>query len=186
MADKAKKDGLNIYILSAFRDFEYQKNIWEAKFSGKRKVKGLEFNNKDYTDKQIVLKILEYSSMPGASRHHWGTDFDISFSNKNYSLNNQLYESGEGKKLYLWLSKNAIKFGFCQPYKDSPESRSKEYNLGYFEEKWHWSYKPIAVKYQNLFKKNMAFLKPKDFSGDLEVKDIYPQYILNIHNDCLN
>ncbi|NJK84501.1 MAG: M15 family metallopeptidase [Saprospiraceae bacterium] len=39
-----------------------------------------------------ALKILKYSSMPGTSRHHWGTDIDLN------SFSNSYFEQGEGKK----------------------------------------------------------------------------------------
>ena len=63
------------------------------------------------TPEQIINLILEYSSAPGTSRHHWGTDMDINALQNDYFSN-----KGNGAFLYEWLQKNAAKFGFCQPY----------------------------------------------------------------------
>ncbi|MDH5720321.1 MAG: M15 family metallopeptidase [Spirochaetia bacterium] len=187
MAEAAKKDSINIYILSATRDFNAQKSIWEAKFNGQRKVGGKNLKKSIINKKDRALKILEYSSMPGTSRHHWGTDFDIAYSNKNYSkaLTNEAYESAEGKALYLWLEKNAHKYGFCQPYQDSPEKRNSNIKRGYFEEKWHWSYVPLAKKYLILYKNNKDLFKPVGFEGDSFSEEFYMDFVLNISGDCL-
>jgi D-alanyl-D-alanine carboxypeptidase len=58
----------------------------------------------------INYDIMNYSAMPQASRHHWGTDVDIN------SVEPEYFESGQGLKEYTWLQENAWKFGFCQPY----------------------------------------------------------------------
>ena len=52
-------------------------------------------------------------------------------------------------------------------------------------EKWHWSYRPLALKYFKKYKENMSKLKPKGFVGsDVGVK-LYRDYILNVHFECL-
>jgi LAS superfamily LD-carboxypeptidase LdcB len=79
-------------------------------------------------------EILKYSSMPGTSRHHWGTDFDIN------KLTNSYYESGDGKIILDWLTAHASHYGFARPY---TAGRSG----GYQEERWHWSYLPLSRKF---------------------------------------
>ena len=82
-----------------------------------------------------ALDILRYSSMPGSSRHHWGTDVDV------YSLDPERFESGEGAQVLAWLRKHAGNFGFVEVYTaDSLRS-------GYQPEAWHWSYLPLAGPY---------------------------------------
>jgi zinc D-Ala-D-Ala carboxypeptidase len=125
MADAANKDGFRLSVLSATRNFKYQKGIWERKWKA---AKG--------TDTEKALYILQYSSMPGTSRHHWGTDFDIN------SLEPSWWETAEGKKLYTWLKANAKRFGFFQPY----DKENNERLSGYRDEKWHWSYFPLSNK----------------------------------------
>ncbi len=106
-------------------------SIWESKWRGHTPVGGARLNETIVDSAARSLKILEFSSMPGTSRHHWGTDFDLQ------ALDNGYYESGAGRTLYLWLIANAHSYGFCQPY---TAGRS----AGYLEEKWHWSYMPLA------------------------------------------
>ena len=65
--------------------------------------------------------------MPGTSRHHWGTDIDMT------DMSVAFYNTRKGKKMYDWMSKNAAKFGFYQPFNANRKD-------GYQEEKWHWSY----------------------------------------------
>ena len=187
MAKAAKKDGVELYVLSATRNYYAQKSIWEAKYAGKRKSNGINLK-KSYPDQQArTYKILEYSSMPGTSRHHWGTDIDISFRKNNSSgmLINRTYESGKGKKVYDWMVNNASRFGFCQPYKGDPKKRTNgAYQLGYQEEKWHWTYTPLASQYLSKYKKLQKRLLPEGFSGTRFGRKIFLQYVLNINDAC--
>jgi len=80
-------------------------------------------------------EILGASSAPGISRHHWGTDFDL------FGLNPQEFTSGHRRAdEYAWMEAHAVDFGFFQPY--ATAVRTDGY--GYMEERWHWSYYPIA------------------------------------------
>ncbi|MFK7810169.1 MAG: M15 family metallopeptidase, partial [Saprospiraceae bacterium] len=136
MAAAAKKDGVTFIIKSATRNFARQKVIWEGKWNGTRLLEGGLNAKKLFPDpNKRAFKILEYSSMPGTSRHHWGTDFDVN------NFTNAYFEKGKGLKEYEWLVAHAQEYGFCQPY----TPKGKERPDGYNEEKWHWSYLPIAV-----------------------------------------
>ena len=90
------------------------------------------------TDDERQMEILEASSAPGISRHHWGTDFDI------FSVEPSEWEtSGPSKHFadeYSWLLSNASMYGFIQSF--TPLSSFRR--LGYMEERWHWSYWPVA------------------------------------------
>jgi LAS superfamily LD-carboxypeptidase LdcB len=86
-----------------------------------------------WSEFEKATDILTYSSMPGTSRHHWGTDLDLN------SLDNSYFESGEGKRVYDFLSRCAEEYGFFQVYTSKDGGRT-----GYEEEKWHWSYMPTA------------------------------------------
>ena len=90
--------------------------------------------------------------MPGTSRHHWETDVDIN------SLELAYWESEEGVKVYNWLVENGSKFGFFQPFKHSE-------NMGYLEEKWHWSYSPLANYYYDAYLKLIDYKDIKGFKG---------------------
>ncbi|MDH4263366.1 MAG: M15 family metallopeptidase [Spirochaetia bacterium] len=185
MAQAAQKNGFKIYINSAIRDFNSQKYIWESKFNGQRLVEGQDLKKTYPNEITRVLKILEYSSMPGTSRHHWGTDIDLGYNkNINQMLTNSAFESGEGLKFYSWMEKNAAKYGFCQPYKESPEKRNSNLKYGYHEEKWHWSYKPLSAKYFKIYRDQAKKLVPKGFAGSSYGENFYMDYVQNIHKDC--
>ena len=83
MHSAAKQQGITLKILSAARSFYHQKSIWEAKWNGKRRVGGIRNIKRTIKNPtKRARKILEYSSMPGSSRHHWGTDIDLNSFNK--------------------------------------------------------------------------------------------------------
>lgn len=171
-----KKDHPNIqlYITSATRPFISQKGIWEAKFNGSRKVGGKDLSKTIPDHKERSRKILQYSSMPSTSRHHWGTDLDIN------SLNPAYYTYGEGKIIYDWFEKNAAKYGFCQPYKNYEERKG-----GYFDEPWHWTYTPLAK--QLLSDWNRYYDEGKinaSFAGSKAAYNLAPEYVNTINPDC--
>jgi LAS superfamily LD-carboxypeptidase LdcB len=133
MAEAAKKDGVNLYIISATRNFHSQKTIWENKWNGNTMVEGKNLTTVENLEERAKL-ILLYSSMPSTSRHHWGTDMDLN------SLNNDYFLKGDGLRIYEWLTAHAASFGFCQPYTTKADGK----RTGYEEEKWHWSYLPLS------------------------------------------
>ena len=161
---------IKLTLISSFRSFSHQKRIWERKFNSEKKKKK--------TDKQIIDWILQYSSAPSTSRHHWGTDIDLN------SLENSYFETGKGKKIYEWLQKNASKYGFCQPY----NVLSKRENKGYNEEKWHWSYFPLAKQLQNEWKKQYLAKKlnfDNKFNGSEILQKKVLNYVTSINKDCI-
>ncbi|MDC1161818.1 M15 family metallopeptidase [Tenacibaculum sp.] len=151
MCMKANEMGVKLLALSGARSFKYQKDIWERKWDASDSFHPI--------DK--AFEVLEYTAIPGTSRHHWGTDIDVN------SLSNRYFEVGDGRKIYRWLKKNAHKFGFYQVYGDKKEKRT-----GYAEEKWHWSYLPTAEQYLSFFNKRIDYDDLKGFKGDTLVKPL--------------
>lgn len=172
----AQKDGVKLVIKSATRNFAYQRGIWEGKWTGARKVDGQNLSRSIPDPATRALKILENSSMPGSSRHHWGTDIDLN------SFNNSYFRSGKGKKEYDWLVANAGTFGFCQPYTAKGAGR----NTGYNEERWHWTYMPVSQRYTQ---DAGMYLNDALFSG-FQGAETAPQikivenYVLGINSGC--
>ena len=178
MHEKASEDGLKLVIRSAARNYEYQKGIWEKKWDGRLLLEGgINAANSFPDPKERAVKILEYSAMPGTSRHHWGTDLDFN------SFNNEWFSTGEGKKIYDWLVANAGEFGFCQTYTIKDSSRP----FGYNEEKWHWSYFPVSSKLTAFAKENFSVEMIHGFKGDETTEQIkvLDHYILGINQDCI-
>jgi zinc D-Ala-D-Ala carboxypeptidase len=153
MAYAANKEKVKLQIISSTRNFISQKRIWEAKWKGTTKVDGKDLTTvADPTERAKI--ILKYSSMPGTSRHHWGTDVDLN------SLENGYFASGEGLRIYKWLEKHALEYGFCQPYTSKDAGRT-----GYEEEKWHWSYMPLAKGFLEEYIKQIQYADIKGFEG---------------------
>lgn len=176
MHDAAKKEGISLIIRSATRNFEYQKSIWERKWKGATKLEGNLDASKIKSDTARALAILRYSSMPGTSRHHWGTDIDLN------AFNNAYFETGEGQKEYSWLLAHASQYGFCQPY----TAKGPERPFGYNEEKWHWSYIPVSRELLKYASTSMNNSMIKGFHG-AEVAgtiDVVARYVLGVHRHC--
>ncbi len=172
MYDAMKKDmpAVKFWVQSSTRNWNTQKSIWT------RRWHEIAMREKKAKASDIVAAILRSSSMPGTSRHHWGTDFDINI------LKNDYYRKGNGALVYQWLKKHAAAFGFCQPY---TAGRS----AGYVEERWHWSYMPLAMVYQKkwneLFSKHPdSILQGDGFIGDRTAVAIAPVYVNSIDASC--
>ncbi|MBR5238413.1 MAG: M15 family metallopeptidase [Paludibacteraceae bacterium] len=139
MRDSALCDGITLTIVSATRNFDRQRQIWERKWQ-----------NTQGNDSNKIRQIMRYSSMPGTSRHHWGTDLDF------ISVETDYWTHGEGLRIYQWLCANAHKFGFFQPYTSDPT------RTGYAEERWHWSYAPLSKPYLEAYQQQIT---PSDITG---------------------
>jgi len=144
MHAKAKTDGISLKIISGTRNFDEQKAIWERKWK--------KYENLNPFDR--AQKILEYSSMPSTSRHHWGTDIDLN------SFTNSYFESGSGAQAYAWLSEHANSYGFYQVYTEKNKGRT-----GYNLERWHWSYLPLASTYLEYYNAHISYSDISDFKG---------------------
>ena len=159
-----------LWVQSSTRNFYVQKSIWE------RRWREYAAANPKAADGEIARLILRYSSMPGTSRHHWGTDFDLNV------LQNGYYEKGQGAVLYIWLTRNAGRFGFCQPYTAGRKD-------GYQEERWHWSHVPLAARFQEqwnaLFSKDPSLLRTgADFRGSASSLPLAPVYVNAVNSAC--
>ena len=165
MATAAEKDSILLTIISATRNFEYQKQIWENKWKNLATTKAANHTK--------ATKIMEYSAMPGASRHHWGSDIDLN------NLDNRFFDNGEGKKIYTWLKTHAAAYNFCQPYTPNRPT-------GYKEERWHWSYMPIAKACTQFAKTHLKDAQITGFSGapSAQKLEIVKNYVLSINPDC--
>ena len=169
MREAAEKDGISLNIVSGTRNFYAQKNIWERKYK-KYKKEGI-------TDQEVIQKIMLWSSMPSTSRHHWGTDIDINGFDKYFDGTNE-----KANKEYEWLAKNAPKFGFCQVYSEKKEEGR---TTGYNEEKWHWSYMPIANQLLEDYRKLITYSDITDFSSSdfAEELNIIEEFVFGIKCD---
>ncbi len=177
MYEAAMADGIRLKIASATRNFDYQSELWNNKWTGSRIVDGMDLSVSFPDGLERFKKILEYSAAPGASRHHWGTDIDINGAEPAY------FNTQKGIAEYEWMVKNAPSFGFCQTYTLKGSSRPNGYN----EEKWHWSYLPLS---RDFTKQYIRLIKNEDirgFLGDENVPKInlIKDYVASINPECL-
>ncbi len=176
MYEAAAKDGIILTVLSSTRTFSDQKTIWENKWSGKTKVNGQDLSETIKDPSVRARAIMHYSSMPGTSRHHWGTEVDL------VNLNKEYFDTPAGRKVYLWLHDHAHEFGFCQPYTEKNEKRPD----GYEEEKWHWSYMPLSAVFYSSYIEKISYSDITGFTGSAYAKDVraIESYVKGINGEC--
>ncbi len=176
MHDAALQSGIKLIIISATRNFNSQKYIWERKWSGNTLVDGKNLAKTEIDPVERARIILRFSSMPGTSRHHWGTDIDLN------SLNNDYFITEKGKEIYTWLIENAPDYGFCQTYNPKGSLRT----TGYEEEKWHWSYLPLAGPFLKQYTQKVRYDDIKGFLGWETAKAlrVIEDYVLSINKNC--
>lgn len=125
MLQDAKKNNLNIRVISAYRSYNYQKVLYD-----------------NYCLKDGIEKADTYSARPGHSEHQTGLVIDVD----NYKTN---YENFEYTKEFEWMQNNSYKYGFILRY-----PKNKENITGYIYESWHYRYvgKDIAnyIKKHNI------------------------------------
>jgi zinc D-Ala-D-Ala carboxypeptidase len=178
MHTAAAAAGVKLTIISATRTFGDQKGIWENKWNGQTLVGGKNLSTTVADPVERAKAILRYSSMPGSSRHHWGTDMDLN------SLENSYFDAGNGKKEYDWLHAHAADFGYCQPYTLIGSERPH----GYQEERWHWSYMPIAARFLKAYRAQVQLSDITGFKGSETATplQVIEHYVSGIAPACRN
>ena len=122
MQSDAKKENLNLEIVSAYRSSKYQIEVFKRKFTAEIP-----------SDEDFEAR-LKYSAPSGFSEHHTGLAIDINTTEEDFD------ETPE----YWWLVGHAKNYGFEMSF---PENNFQ--GLGY--EPWHWRYIGGNGEYQNVF-----------------------------------
>ncbi|MEK6151714.1 M15 family metallopeptidase [Flavobacteriaceae bacterium 3-367] len=158
MKKAAYSDGIDIKIVSSFRDFYRQEAIWERKY--------LRFTEDDGMQPlDAIDKIIEYSTIPGTSRHHWGTDIDIIDGYRKTEgdvlVPEKFREGGPFADFKKWMDENSKKFDFYLVYTDHSKRRGFKY------EPWHYSYAPLSIPMLTAFRKKniLQLLQKEEFYG---------------------
>ena len=147
MRASAKKDGIEMVPFSSFRDFKTQLRIWNHKYTGKKPLYDIDGKVRNFdllSEDEIIWHILDWSALPGGSRHQWGTEIDVvdrAVMPEGYTvklLPEEIGPEGIFYPLHCWLDENISKFGFFRPY--------KRYRGGMFPEPWHLSFAPISMQ----------------------------------------
>lgn len=150
----AREAGFDLQVVSGFRGFDRQLAIWNAKAGGSRAVLDENARPLDMSrlsDSEKALAIMRWSALPGCSRHHWGTDFDIydaAAVPADYAVQlipQEVEAGGVFAPMHDWLDDyfRLHRVGFFRPY---AEDRG-----GIAPERWHLSYAPVAIQYEAAF-----------------------------------
>jgi len=141
----AAADGFDVVPVSAFRDFDRQLSIWNRKWNGQTPLNGADgtpLDSASLSESGRIDAILRWSALPGASRHHWGTDLDL-IDRRSLPPGYQVQlvpaeyaAPGPFAALTRWLEENARRFGFFRPFRGALS--------GVQPEPWHFSFAPIA------------------------------------------
>ncbi|MZQ84927.1 D-alanyl-D-alanine carboxypeptidase family protein [Paenibacillus sp. 5J-6] len=110
----AKKDGINLAGVSAYRSYATQKALFQR-----------------YVLKDGEEKAKTYSAVPGTSEHETGLAIDVSGSDGKCAAE----DCFGGTKEANWLEKHAQEYGFIIRY-----PKGKEKITGYQYEPWHIRY----------------------------------------------
>jgi LAS superfamily LD-carboxypeptidase LdcB len=146
MRADAARVGIDLLPYSSFRDFRMQVRIWNAKFSGKSTLYDMDGRPRDFaalTPGEVIDCILNWSALPGGSRHQWGTEIDVvdgAVMPPGYVpklLPEEVAPGGLFTELHRWLDENMARYGFFRPY--------KRYKGGMYPEPWHLSYAALSM-----------------------------------------
>lgn len=116
MAQAAREEGYTIRAMSAYRSYQYQKDLYQR-----------------YVDQDGVENADTYSARPGFSEHQTGLVVDIDNAKT-------VYTKFETTKEFLWMQENASNYGFILRY-----PKGKEDITGYTYESWHYRYVGIDI-----------------------------------------
>ena len=187
LREAAARAGHELEIVSSFRDFARQSGIWNRKFRGEQAVYDRGGQPLDVTamsGPERVRAILIWSGVPGSSRHHWGTDFDVmdrAAVTPDYRPQLTVAEytgTGPFVRLNEWLAANLGNYGFFRPYRTD--------RGGVSPEPWHLSYAPLSVP--TLQALTLEVLTEAIEGSDIEgrehvlaqLPDIYDRYVVSI------
>lgn len=112
----AKGDGMNIRVISAYRSYSYQENL---------------YNN--YVKNDGVENADTYSARPGYSEHQTGLVVDVTRAFDNFN-------NFENTNEYNWMLENAHNYGFILRY-----PKDKEDITTYSFEAWHYRYVGVEL-----------------------------------------
>jgi LAS superfamily LD-carboxypeptidase LdcB len=143
MTAAAARASIGIRVLSGHRSFATQLSIWNRKASGSRTLLDSAeqpLDARTLAPNALIDAILRWSALPGASRHHWGTDmdvYDVEAVGPDFAPELTGDEAiNRFGALHTWLDVHMNEYGFYRPY---------ALDLGgVAPEPWHLSYAPLS------------------------------------------
>lgn len=183
LRDEARRAGFDLQILSGFRSFEQQLSIWNRKARGELAVldsHAVPLQIERLSERELVFAILRWSALPGASRHHWGTDldvYDLAARPEGHEIElipEEVDAGGMFAPLHEWLDGRIAAdaaFGFFRPYEQDRQ--------GVARERWHLSYAPIAAACERGL--TAELLRETIEKADIELKEVVLQQLDEIY-----
>ena len=193
LRDDARVAGFDLRIFSGFRSLDRQSSIWNRKATGELAVldsQAVPLDIEHLTERELVYAILRWSALPGASRHHWGTDIDVYDENARppgYEIAlipAEVETGGMFAPLHEWLDEKLAAgtgHGFFRPYDEDRQ--------GVAPERWHLSHAPAAATCERGL--TIDTLRASLSSSDLQLKgtvldhleDIYQRFVINTNRN---
>lgn len=180
LREAALTAGIDLAVASAYRSFADQARIWQRKWHGERPVLNAQSQPIDalsLSESERIDAILEWSALPGASRHHWGSEFDVydrAALPEGYALQlipEEYAENGVFAHLNAWLDAHMAAFGFFRPY---DQERG-----GVHPEPWHLSWATLSVP--ALAQLSPAVLRECINQGELDGRTAVLEKLDDIH-----
>ena len=122
MLEAAWKDNVELYILSPYRSYSAQSELFQ------NKVKT--FMNGSITREEAEIKASSVVAGPGTSEHHTGLAFYF----------NSVVIDFEETEMFAWLKEHGEEYGFIMRY-----AEDKQDLTGVFYEPWHWRF--VGIKH---------------------------------------
>ena len=114
MFEAARKDNINLYLVSGYRSYEQQLEL---------------YNTYVATDDKALAD--QYDAIPGACEHQLGLAVDLSDDNRNHDID----DSFESTAAYQWLLKHSYEYGYIFRF-----PRGKETITGIAYNPWSFRY----------------------------------------------
>lgn len=183
----AARRGIDLRPVSSWRDFDRQLLIWNAKCRGERELldrDGTLLDHASLSEEGLVSAILHWSALPGASRHHWGTEIDVIDGNalppgvRPRLVREEYMPGGIFERLEEFLRDELHEHGFYRPYATD--------RGGVQPEPWHLSHAATASRALAAFTPQVLREALRDAPLDAaatvqaRLQDIYDRYVLNV------
>ena len=187
MKADAARAGIEIAITSGFRDFFAQERIWNMKWRGERPLYDTAGRVREHAalaPRELIEAILCWSALPGASRHHWGTELDVvdraavAADYRVQLVPSEAAPGGPFHRLHCWLDEHMSRYGFFRPY--------RTFRGGVLPEAWHLSFAPVAEPAlagltPNLLRESIATSGMLGKELVLEqIPELHARYVVNV------
>jgi D-alanyl-D-alanine carboxypeptidase len=138
----------------------------------------------DLHESALIDAILIWSALPGASRHHWGSEIDVidaaalEAGARARLITAEFAPGGRFERLNGWLDSNMARFGFFRPYATFKE--------GVQPEPWHLSYAEVSTPALRVLSVDVLreAIEEADMPGQRTVlarlPELYERYVLTI------